>query len=129
MYRELLSEGSYDNAAEYAQLLAFAKAEFEEEVMKEEYKQEYFKQIVTESEGQGMTREVEDCISRQAVLKKIFFAETSPIGSDNILKELSYSVENMPTAMPKCPPLDKDRKCHCGFCPERPKDMRGERND
>ena len=52
MYRELLSEGSYDNAAEYAQLLAFAKAEFEEEVMEEEYKQEYFKQIVAESESQ-----------------------------------------------------------------------------
>ena len=46
MYRELLAEGSYDNAAEYAQLLAFAKAEFEEEVAKEEY----LKQIVAESE-------------------------------------------------------------------------------
>lgn len=50
MYRELLSEGSYDNATEYAQLLAFAKAEFEEEVAKEEYKQKYFSQIVAESE-------------------------------------------------------------------------------
>ena len=45
MYRELLSEGAYDSAAEYAQLLAFAKAEFEEEVAKEEYKREYFNQI------------------------------------------------------------------------------------
>ena len=35
MYRELLSEGAYDSATEYAQLLAFAKAEFEEEVAKE----------------------------------------------------------------------------------------------
>ena len=42
MYRDLLSEGTYDSAAEYAQLLAFAKAEFEEEVAKEEYaKEEY----------------------------------------------------------------------------------------
>ena len=45
MYRELLSEGTYDNATEYAQLLALAKAEFEEEVAKEEYKHEYFEQI------------------------------------------------------------------------------------
>lgn len=45
MYRELLSEGTYDSAAEYAQLLAFAKAEFEEEVAKEEYEREYFNQI------------------------------------------------------------------------------------
>lgn len=45
MYRELLSEGSYNNATEYAQLLAFAKAEFEEEVAKEEYEREYFNQI------------------------------------------------------------------------------------
>ena len=45
MYRELLSEGAYDNATEYAQLLAFAKAEFEEESAKEEYKREYFNQI------------------------------------------------------------------------------------
>ncbi len=42
MYRELLTEGTYDNATEYAQLLAFAKAEFEEEIAKEEYaKEEY----------------------------------------------------------------------------------------
>ena len=45
MYRELLSEGSYNNATEYAQFLAFAKAEFEEEVTKEEYEREYFNQI------------------------------------------------------------------------------------
>ena len=45
MYRELLSEESYNNATEYAQLLALAKAEFEEEVAKEEYKREYFNQI------------------------------------------------------------------------------------
>ena len=45
MYRELLSEGAYDNATEYAQLLAFAKVEFEEESAKEEYKREYFNQI------------------------------------------------------------------------------------
>ena len=44
MYRELLSEGAYDSAAEYTQLLAFAKAEFEEEAAKEEYKREYFNQ-------------------------------------------------------------------------------------
>ena len=40
MYRELLANGTYDNAAEYAQLLAFAKAEFEEEIAKEEYEHE-----------------------------------------------------------------------------------------
>lgn len=52
MYRELLSEGRYDNAAEYAQILAFAKAEFEEEVAKEEAaKEEYFNQLKLESEG------------------------------------------------------------------------------
>ena len=45
MYRELLSEGSYNNATEYAQLLALAKTEFEEEVAKEEYECEYFNQI------------------------------------------------------------------------------------
>lgn len=45
MYRELLSEGSYNSATEYAQLLAFAKVEFEEEAAKEEYKREYFNQI------------------------------------------------------------------------------------
>ncbi len=40
MYRELLVNETYDNATEYAQLLAFAKAEFEEEVVKEEYEHE-----------------------------------------------------------------------------------------
>ena len=45
MYRELLSDGTYNNATEYAQLLAFAKVEFEEEVAKEEYEREYFNQI------------------------------------------------------------------------------------
>ena len=40
MYRELLSAGAYDNAIEYAQLLAFAQAEHEEEVAKEEYEHE-----------------------------------------------------------------------------------------
>lgn len=45
MYRELLSEESYNNATEYAQLLVLAKAEFEEEVAKEEYEREYFNQI------------------------------------------------------------------------------------
>ena len=52
MYRELLSEGIYDSANEYSQLLTFAKAEFEEEVAKEEYEREYFEQIESqESEG------------------------------------------------------------------------------
>ena len=51
MYRELLSEGAYDNAVEYAQLLAFAKTEFEEEVAKEEYQRECLKQRV-ESEAE-----------------------------------------------------------------------------
>ena len=50
MYRELLSAGCYDSANEYAQLLTFAKAEFEEEVAEEEYKLEYFNQIAAESE-------------------------------------------------------------------------------
>lgn len=45
MYRELLSERAYNNTIEYAQLLAFAKAEYEEEVAEEEYKREYFNQI------------------------------------------------------------------------------------
>ena len=45
MYRELLSEESYNNATEYAQLLALAKAEFEEDVAKEEYEREYFNQV------------------------------------------------------------------------------------
>ena len=40
MYRELLANGSYSNATEYAQLLAFAKAEFEEEVAKAEFEKE-----------------------------------------------------------------------------------------
>lgn len=53
MYRELLSEGAYDSGTEYAQLLAFAKAEFEEEVAKEEYKREYFNQIVPRAESEG----------------------------------------------------------------------------
>ena len=44
--------------------------------------------------------ECDDAVDRKAVLKKIFLAETSPIGSDNILKELSYSVENMPSVIP-----------------------------
>ena len=52
MYRELLSEGAYDSATEYAQLLAFAKAEFEEEVAKEEYKREYFNQIEPRAESE-----------------------------------------------------------------------------
>lgn len=45
MYRELLADETYNNAAEYAQLLAFAKVEFEEEIAKEEYKREYFNQV------------------------------------------------------------------------------------
>ncbi len=45
--------------------------------------------------------ENDDAVSRNAVLKKIFLAETSPIGSNNILKELSYSVENMPSVTPR----------------------------
>lgn len=36
MYAELLTEGAYDSATEYAQLLAFAEAEFEEEAADEE---------------------------------------------------------------------------------------------
>ena len=40
MYRELLSEGNYDNATEYAQLLSFAQDELEEEIAKEEYERE-----------------------------------------------------------------------------------------
>ena len=44
MYRELLSAGAYDNATEYALLLAFARDELEEEIAKEEYQREYLKQ-------------------------------------------------------------------------------------
>ena len=40
MYRELLADESYSNATEYAQLLAFAKAEFEEEAVKAEFEKE-----------------------------------------------------------------------------------------
>lgn len=54
MYRELLSEGSYDSAAEYAQLLSFAKAEFEEEVANEEYEHEYFNQIELKAESEKL---------------------------------------------------------------------------
>jgi hypothetical protein len=42
MYRELLSEGAYDNATEYAQLLSFAQDELEEEIAKEEYEREEY---------------------------------------------------------------------------------------
>ena len=49
MYRELLSDGAYDSATEYAQLLAFAKEEYDEEAAeeaaKEEYEREYFERI------------------------------------------------------------------------------------
>ncbi len=54
MYRELLSEGAYDNATEYALLLTFAREEYEEELAeeqareeyeREEYEREYFNQI------------------------------------------------------------------------------------
>lgn len=45
MYTELLADGAYDSAAEYEQLLAFAEAEFEEELAEEEYNREYFNEI------------------------------------------------------------------------------------
>ena len=41
MYRELLEEGDYDNAYEYAQLLTFAREEYEEELAEEQAKEEY----------------------------------------------------------------------------------------
>jgi hypothetical protein len=41
MYRELLSAGEYDNAYEYAQLLTFAREEYEEELAEEQAKEEY----------------------------------------------------------------------------------------
>ncbi len=44
MYRELLTDGAYNNAAEYAQLLAFAKAEFEEETARAEFEKEVAKE-------------------------------------------------------------------------------------
>lgn len=53
MYREILTEGAYDNATEYAQLLTFAKAEFEEGVAKEEYESEYFEQIEPQEGEKG----------------------------------------------------------------------------
>jgi hypothetical protein len=40
MYGELLSAGAYDNATEYAVLLALAEDEFEEEMQREEYERE-----------------------------------------------------------------------------------------
>lgn len=52
MYRELLSDGKYDNAIEYAQLLALAEAEHEEEIAKEEYRREYFEQIEYKAESE-----------------------------------------------------------------------------
>lgn len=42
MYRELLAAGEYDNATEYAQLLAFAQEELEEEIAREEYEREEY---------------------------------------------------------------------------------------
>ena len=51
MYRELLSAGAYDNANEYATLHALAKAEFEEEVAKDEYIQELIRQDMRNAEN------------------------------------------------------------------------------
>ena len=60
MYRELLSDEAYDSAAEYAQLLAFAKAEFEEEATKEEYEREYFNQIEQQENEKEEREETND---------------------------------------------------------------------
>ncbi len=51
MYRELLSAEAYNNANEYATLHALAKAEFEEEIAKDEYVQELIRQDIQNAEN------------------------------------------------------------------------------
>jgi hypothetical protein len=50
MYRELLSAGEYDNAYEYAQLLSFAREEYEEELAEEQAKEEYERECLIEQQ-------------------------------------------------------------------------------
>ncbi len=58
MWRELLSAGAYNNAAEYAQMNAFAKAEHDEEMAREEYERELYERELLEQKEHS--REVTD---------------------------------------------------------------------
>ena len=62
MYRELLSAGEYDNPTEYAQLLAFAQDELEEEIAKEEYEREEYERecLIEESDDKYISIGVTD---------------------------------------------------------------------
>jgi hypothetical protein len=58
MYRELLADGNYNNATEYAQLLSFAQDELEEEIAKEEYeREEYERECLIEQNGESEGKE------------------------------------------------------------------------
>ena len=94
-----------------------------------------------------------DCVSREDVLKKIYLANTSPIGSENILQELSYSISLMPSVQPERPKGEWEWEwdmfgnetskefCYCSnckkghfydetnFCPNCGADMRGGKNE
>ena len=62
MYRELLADGAYDNPTEYAQLLAFAQDELEEEIAKEEYEREEYERecLIEESDDKYISIGVTD---------------------------------------------------------------------
>ena len=51
----------------------------------------------------------DDCISRQAVI--------DIVNSDWKYEGLESYIENLPSAMPKCPPQDEQNICHCVYCP------------
>ena len=57
MYRELLSAGEYDNDYEYAQLLSFAREEYEEELAEEQAKEEYERECLIEQNGESEGKE------------------------------------------------------------------------
>ncbi|SEF89404.1 hypothetical protein [Lachnospira multipara] len=50
MYQEMLSDGLYDSAEEYAILRTLAEAEFEEECAQEEARKEYEKEYKKKSD-------------------------------------------------------------------------------
>lgn len=65
-----------------------------------------------------------DAVSREAVIEaiknyatKLWEKYYEPFPESTVLE----LIQGLPSVQPECPPLDKDRKCHCGFCPERPK--------
>ena len=62
----------------------------------------------------------EDCISKEDVMQILWDYDCT--NEDALMVKAIKGLPSVqPTATAKCPPLDKDRKCHCGFCPERPK--------